>query len=507
MIRALYFKRYVLFVSTPFDDTRERRLTGQDTKQTPLQHPQPRRLPSPLASVSKQLLRPVDPLDAFVSQWLQSVGSSERTRNCRSDSSLGHLRDEDVQPALEPNLSRSKRARSAPPDMERKDKDNQGFAVPQTPASMSGSDARGRSATAHTGTSTTKSRSRSGGPRVEDSDYRRTLRANNIFMRQDNLPLPKHVASVVEHVRARPRDSPEPTDEELLNDKHRWALLEDNRKEGDVISYYKSRVFPTENDPQEVLRITDSTAMRRQAVPFAGGTAGPFCVPAPDLLYGYHRDTAFPNPGHQMLIDSTNQEMAADNNFGSSDALLYPFFLVEFKGSDGNMWVATNQCLGGTSTCVNIAESLNRRLFEASQKKDGIVTTETIDSSAFSVAMNGQDARIYVSWKQDELYYYTSHVECFALSRPDHYRDFRRMVRNIVDWGRNDRLKSIKRGMDQLLDAAEKQTPAIPAPAGVPDVSGPSVPSGPSGQSARQRSPPSPPGKGSSSGRNKKHRR
>lgn len=504
MIGALYFKRYVLFVSTPFDDTRERRLTGQDTKQTPLQHPQPRRLPSPLASVSKQLLRPVDPLDAFVSQWLQSVGSSERTRNCRSDSSLGHLRDEDVQPALEPNLSRSKRARSAPPDMERKDKDNQGFAVPQTPASMSGSDARGRSATAHTASSTTTSRSRSGGPRVEDPLYRWNLLHNNISMQRNGFPLPDHVASTVEYVRTKQRDSPERTDEELMNDGDRWSMFDEPRGEDQVAGYYKEHVFPTAKDPDGILQMRTSTPMARQVVPFVSGAPVSFCVPAPDIAYGYKRSNAFTDPKHQTLLGNMLHEVAANNDSGVRDTLLYPFFIVEFKANNGNMWVASNQCLGGTSACVNIAESLNRRLFEASQTKDGIVTTDTIDSSAFSVAMNGQDARIYVSWKQDELNYYMTNVDSYALSRPDEYRRFRRMVRNIVDWGRNDRLKAIQKGMDQLLEAAEKRTPDVPAPPGVPGASG--AP-GPSGQSARQRSPPSPSDKGSSSGRNKKHRR
>ncbi|KAL1893584.1 hypothetical protein Sste5346_006415 [Sporothrix stenoceras] len=379
--------------------------------------------------------------------------------------------------------------------MDRRDK--QRFAVPASPVSWSGSNTRGRPVSTNTGPSTTTSRSRSGGASVEDPDYRRLLLKNNIDLRPDYLPMPGHVESIVEHVRTRQRDSPERTDEELVYDEKRWELFE-GTGEDEVVKYYSKHVFPDEDGNNDVLRVRTGKSMARQVVPFAGGDVAPFCVPAPDMLYGYRADRAFPNPAHrEKLSGDMEKEVIAINDIGSRNALLYPFFIVEYKGVGGNMWVATNQCLGGTSACISIAEKLNRRLFEAAHAKDGVVTT--VDSTAFSIAMNGNEARMYVSWKQDELNYYTTNIDCYALRRPDEYRRFRRMVRNVVDWGRNDRLKGIKKGLDQLLEAAEKQTPDIPDPAlsGIP---------GSSGQSVRQRSPPSPSDKGSSSRRSKKQR-
>ena len=47
----------------------------------------------------------------------------------------------------------------------------------------------------------------------------------------------------------------------------------------------------------------------------------------------------------------------------NTQGLVYPFFVIEFKadgpGGSGSMWVATNQCLGGSASCVKIAERLN----------------------------------------------------------------------------------------------------------------------------------------------------
>ena len=73
------------------------------------------------------------------------------------------------------------------------------------------------------------------------------------------------------------------------------------------------------------------------------------------------------------------------------------------------MWAATNQCLGGSASCVNIAERLNRQLRQCKCNE-----IQTINSAAFSIAMNGTEAQLYVSWKHDENYY-TQKVDSFLL--------------------------------------------------------------------------------------------
>jgi hypothetical protein len=56
-----------------------------------------------------------------------------------------------------------------------------------------------------------------------------------------------------------------------------------------------------------------------------------------------------------------------------------------------------------------------------------------INSAAFSVAISGTDARLYISWKHDELNYYVQKVESFLLQRFDHYLEFYKYVQNIID--------------------------------------------------------------------------
>jgi hypothetical protein len=70
--------------------------------------------------------------------------------------------------------------------------------------------------------------------------------------------------------------------------------------------------------------------------------------------------------------------------------------------------------------------------------------------------MNGTEARLYISWKHDELKYYTRKVDSFLLQKPNDYVEFRKYVRNIIDWGKDQRLKEIRDSLDGLLEENRK---------------------------------------------------
>lgn len=78
-------------------------------------------------------------------------------------------------------------------------------------------------------------------------------------------------------------------------------------------------------------------------------------IPVPDLLYGYSREREL--RGHDAA-HIEGYDLAGD------DDMVYPFLLISFTNECDNMWVATNEWLRGTATCVNIAEQLKHRLQE-----------------------------------------------------------------------------------------------------------------------------------------------
>ncbi|KAL2260363.1 hypothetical protein VTK26DRAFT_5650 [Humicola hyalothermophila] len=218
--------------------------------------------------------------------------------------------------------------------------------------------------------------------------------------------------------------------------------------EPEVKKYFYDRVFP-DPGPEDSLQLCERQPMARSMVPNASSKLK-VSTPVPDLLYGYNRSQGFRQQQTQLI--SMGSEMMGTNQPRS---LIYPFFLVEFKGDGGMMWVATNQCLGGAATCVSIAERLNDHLRNCNSNEIRVV-----DSAAFSIAMNHAYAQVYISWRHGESEYNMAQIRSFLLQDPEHYIDFRRMVRNILDWGRDERLTDIRTSLDKLLEEGRKQTSA-----------------------------------------------
>ncbi|KAJ9133153.1 hypothetical protein NKR23_g10945 [Pleurostoma richardsiae] len=425
-------------ISTEAEEGEEGEESQPADKTTIIQHPKPK---PPRAAFLERLVEPFEPSPRspshrFISEWLESLGSGRDTRS-RSDSYLS-------QPVSEP-ISR-RLAKSAPQMGYTRDAD--GFAVPPTPASTrsrSRADSDGVSVAPSDVTGFTLSSSRaSGRSLVEDPLYRdMNLAANNIYMRPLREQFPSEVADLVNYVR-RDRDSPGPSQEEVWQDAELNELWI-GAGEPKVEDYFKDKIFP-KSRPGDVLDHSDRQPMARHTVPNAGSKLR-VSNPVPDMLYGYNRQAAFPQQQAQLI--SMGTEMVANNQY---NGLLYPFFIIEFKGDSGSMWVATNQCLGGSASCVNVAERLNHQLEQC--KSDEI---RPISSAAFSIAMSGSEARLYISWKHNELDYYMANIDSFLLQKPKDYIEFRKYVRNIIDWGRDKRLNEIRSSLDTLLEESRKK--------------------------------------------------
>ncbi|KAF1960523.1 hypothetical protein CC80DRAFT_513381 [Byssothecium circinans] len=137
----------------------------------------------------------------------------------------------------------------------------------------------------------------------------------------------------------------------------------------------------------------------------------------------------------------------------TTQGLRFPFFAIEFKaagGSRGDLWVATNQCAGASSACLNAVDRLNTLL-----QKTG--SEQRVDNLSYSIAVDNSTAQLYISWKEANLNYYLQRVDAFLLSCPEHFREFRKQVRNILDWGKDTRLPQIKDALDIILDENRKK--------------------------------------------------
>lgn len=245
------------------------------------------------------------------------------------------------------------------------------------------------------------------------------------------------------------RASPGPSVDELRHD----GLLHDLEMgvAESVVSNYFNAVFPNFSLSHHLKR-SDKVPMTRELIP-CGHAASNLRVstPVPDLSYGYSRHGL--TSGSQMQLLSMTKIVTSN-----SEDLLLPFLVVEytsegFGGSGGTLWMATNQCLGASATCVNMMEKLN-----LSSEYCRNSQVEQLDSTTFSIAMSGTEARLYISWKHDKLAYYQQKVKGFLLQDPEQFVDFRKHVLDIIDWGREERLSGFQRVLDGLLDAARQMS-------------------------------------------------
>jgi hypothetical protein len=173
----------------------------------PVQQPEPLPLKRPYASFlgdtvdgspsspALKKYRP-DAVDAFVTQWVQSISGSEsyRKRHCRSDSLFTHSNGDPI----------PRRLTKSTPNMEYT-QDANGFAVPPTPDQSVGK---------FDAASSAGGSGRSGRSLVESPYYRTNLASNNIYLCSSREQYPEHVARLVDDVR-RDRDSPAPSIDQI----------------------------------------------------------------------------------------------------------------------------------------------------------------------------------------------------------------------------------------------------------------------------------------------------
>ncbi|TQS33432.1 hypothetical protein Golomagni_06224 [Golovinomyces magnicellulatus] len=238
----------------------------------------------------------------------------------------------------------------------------------------------------------------------------------------------------------RKRDSPEPT---LQGMQTELAALQEGAEELKVSDHFTYEIASSHRKSTQVSN-NRSLTMHRQHMPSSNTANIPLdqrlSQPVPDLLYGY--------PDKAM----SQYYMHTPNLIANTQGLILPFFAIEFKAegpsSNGNLWVAENQAMGASVACVRIAENLNRRLEECANLRE----VQKIDTSAFSIAMSGSEARLFITWRDSPEKYIMKHVQSYAMSRPDNYLEFRRVVRNILDWGKDERLRDIFKCLDSLLE-------------------------------------------------------
>ncbi|KFZ07172.1 hypothetical protein V501_06697 [Pseudogymnoascus sp. VKM F-4519 (FW-2642)] len=298
--------------------------------------------------------------------------------------------------------------------------------------------------------------------RIRDSK-RAHLQQNGITLLPSYNHLPGNISDFVNHL-WKYRNPIGPLESQIQSDK-RLARLRTGAAESDVVSYFQEQLFLV-SEQTDILKRSLKLPMSKHAVPGVDSELR-VSIPVPDILYGYDSLGAFTDEEQVQLYSMAIPVL------GNDDGLMFPFFAIVQKGdgpvSRGSLWVATNQCLGASASCVNIVERFNQLVRKCNSSNDnnddtngGNIDVDLLNSTSFSIAMNGSEARLYVTWKHDEFKYHTGIVDSFLLQRPKDFLNFRRYVLNILDWGMNARLTAIRNPLGHLREESRKMASGWP---------------------------------------------
>lgn len=280
---------------------------------------------------------------------------------------------------------------------------------------------------------------------VKESTYReRNLDNNNIYYDYLCKPTPEHITQLMERMlKARKdEDPPGPSVDDIRRDETLEELSRGGAAESEVENYFLARIFSRPSRSSPVARSTKRTMASGHVPTTDPDPDNRVSTPVPDVLYGYTLKNAFPQQRKHM----------SKGGVVNRDNVRFPFLLIEFKGDGGDLWVATNQCLGGTATCVNVNEMLNTQLRQCTN-----VPAEPIESAVFSLAIRNTEARVFITWKQGEQEYHMREFGAYLVHDPKQGIQFHNIVRNILEWGSRERLNEIRKSLDCLREEKESQ--------------------------------------------------
>ncbi|KAK7751162.1 hypothetical protein SLS62_006846 [Diatrype stigma] len=233
--------------------------------------------------------------------------------------------------------------------------------------------------------------------------------------------------------------------------------------ESEVQDALTSMFFPFEVGNM-TLKKSGKVDFLRKFVPNSDSTPAIVVTPRPDIVYGYSARSPGPLSQAQQLSVQNWADISTVNNF----SLTFPFVVVEIMAeghANGNPWVAVSQCLGGYKTCVNVVLQLNQLLMDSTG-------ANTVNDASFGIVMDQKSDTVLVAWKGDELKYLTWELGSFLLGRPKDSIQFRKIVKNIMDWGGNQRLKEIQDALDLIAEENRKAASSAARSRSPPEASG-----------------------------------
>ncbi|MCJ1405372.1 hypothetical protein MMC11_008599 [Xylographa trunciseda] len=181
----------------------------------------------------------------------------------------------------------------------------------------------------------------------------------------------------------------------------------------------------------------------------------PICQAKPDNYYGYNED-AFTQEERLPQTSVTISPLALP-----SSTSWWPFFSAEWKSQSrkGTHYFGQNQTAGTGASCLHAFRFVTAM---AKQCSADVVAADSLRPVFLSCTIDHMMALLSIHWYEDDKYQQAAFQE-YVLRRPDELRNFHHHVLNIIDFGMETRLSSIRKMVRPLIPWAESDA-AKPKP-------------------------------------------
>ncbi|CAI6088620.1 unnamed protein product [Clonostachys chloroleuca] len=256
---------------------------------------------------------------------------------------------------------------------------------------------------------------------VQDRGYRDTLQATELFLLEAEETVATNIQSVIDLINSECGQPPDPKGElgsqSLSDECVNMAINGANEQE--VTRFFDCYFFSKKELPKNVRR--NDGPMRRADFPKSSSTVGNISIPDPDLLLGYW-GKSFPH-GQLGQLDAWDTNLAK-----------FAFLSVDYKGdsaSTGSLWVATNQCLVATATCVRTMTKLRDEV----RTRGAVEVADKLDGHVFGLVASGTEARLFVTFAgNDGKSKYMKFIRGFLLYDTSQRQDLGRCIKQIFKW-------------------------------------------------------------------------
>ncbi|KAH0565178.1 hypothetical protein GP486_001424 [Trichoglossum hirsutum] len=294
-------------------------------------------------------------------------------------------------------------------------------------------------------TSPTKTaKSKSMGP--YESEFRPSLARHNIYIEKD-IPPPGLMQKANQIVTGL-RSSPELDEAATTVSVEMLRALRDEAEQ-DVIQLLAPFIIP---QTAEALR---RELKLKAGLPWKGCVPVPLdpsyvftngvslSKPSPDETFGYS-DMAFTNL--QLSTIDLLKGLLRQSYATPIEGLHFPFMSMEFKSqaTGGTQYIAKNQA-------ANAGAVAGHGLVELARRGLGLDSLDYNEPQFFSLGIDQEGAHVCVHWlaeKDGQFFFHMEDISQHSLRNLGGLRAVRRIVKNILDWGRDERLPAICKQLD-----------------------------------------------------------